>query len=63
MSRLFGWLSGKKRALAAIGGCVLAWAQAKGWVDPSTAIMLASVLSVLTGIAVADAARKGSLSD
>lgn len=52
MKSIWTFLDGKKSAIAAIAGTVLAWAQAKNWVDDSTAMMLAGVLTGITGIAV-----------
>jgi hypothetical protein len=45
-------LNGHKTQIAAISGAILAWAQAKGYVAGDTAMMLAGVISVLTGIGV-----------
>lgn len=52
-------MSGKKTVIAATAGVVLAWAQANGWVDDSTALMLASVLTIWTGVAFTHKALKG----
>jgi uncharacterized membrane protein YfcA len=46
------WLDGKKSVIAAVAGVLLAWVQAKGWVDEVTAMALASILTAITGVAV-----------
>jgi uncharacterized membrane protein (DUF441 family) len=53
------WLDGKKSVIAAVAGVVLAWVQARGWVDDSTAMMLAGVLTAITGVAVGHKVAKG----
>ena len=61
MSNVWQWLSGKKTTIGATAGVVLAWAQAMGWVDDNTAIMLASVLTIWTGVAVSHHAAKADM--
>lgn len=55
---MWKWLSGKKSNIGLTAGVVLAWAQAMGWVDSNTSLMLAAVLTIWTGVAVGHRAAK-----
>lgn len=61
MKKIWAWLNGRKATIGAMAGVVLAWVQAEGWMGPHSAIALASVLSIWTGVAVADKIRKGTI--
>jgi hypothetical protein len=58
MQQLWAWLSGKKTSIGATAGVLLAWAQAMGWIDDNTGLMLAAVLTIWTGVAVGHHAAK-----
>jgi len=51
MNTIWLFLNGKKSVIAAVLGTVLAWAHARGLVDSDTSFMLASVLTIITGVA------------
>ena len=61
LKEAWAWLEGRKATIAAIAGVALTWAQAQRWIDDSTAMALASVLTILTGVAVGDKVRRGVL--
>ena len=56
--KIIDWLSGKKTTIAAMAGPIIAWVFAKGWIEQSDMVMIASVLSGWTGVALFDKGRK-----
>jgi len=61
LTRLWAWLSGKKSAIAATANALLMWVVIKHYVDDDTATLLASLLTVWTGVAVGHMAQKASV--
>lgn len=58
MNTIINIIKNHKRTIATIAGPVLAWAQAKAWIDAQTSMMLAGVLSAWSGAALFHAAVK-----
>lgn len=56
--RIVNILKNHKRTIATMAGPVLAWAIAKGWIDSETSTLLATLLTVWSGVAVSHAAIK-----
>jgi len=54
-------LSGKKRAIAATANALLMWVVIKHYIDDDTATLLASLLTVWTGVAIGHMAQKASV--
>jgi hypothetical protein len=61
MAAILKWLDKRKNTIVAISGVVLAWAQAKGWVDGDTAVMLTTILSIVAAGVITRKATTGTL--
>ena len=61
LAQLWAWLSGKKRAIAATANALLMWVVIKHYIDDDTATLLASLLTVWTGVAIGHMAQKASV--
>lgn len=61
MQKIIVWLEGRKATIGAVAGVVLTWTQSQHWINDATAMMLASLLTLWTGVAVVDKFRRGTL--
>lgn len=51
LKAVWKWLSGKKSLIGSTLGTIAMWALAKGYIDQTDATMIASFLTIWTGIA------------
>lgn len=61
MNTIVQWLDGRKTTIAAVAGVILAWVQSQHWIDDNTAMMIAGLLTIWTGVGIAHKVNKGSL--
>lgn len=59
LKAVWKWLEGKKSKIGAIAGCVLAWAQARGYITDVDAMAAAGVLTVWVGMAITISKGRG----
>jgi len=52
MQKTWNWLSGKKTAISIIYGAVVAYCNAKGYVDPELMILLSTLGGVFFGVGI-----------
>ena len=59
MMTIWKWLNGKKTAIASVLGTVAMWAATKGWIDQNDFTMIATILTVWTGVGIVHKIKKG----
>ena len=60
MNRVWRFLDNKKSAIGATAGALLTWAIIAGVIDDNTAMLLSTVITVWSGVAVGHKIQKGA---